>query len=136
MKLKDDDHRELLEDVFAPDSGESLLSSVEVVRMVESAREARRRARRRIAVATTAAVIAVGAWISMRPIAEQRFKPKEAVSMPPSGPQAPTADTHVAIAPPRMERIDDETMLGMLKDQPTALVRWPDGRRTLLLLTR
>jgi hypothetical protein len=33
-----------------------------------------------------------------------------------------------------VEHVDDEGMLALLDETPAALVRWPDGRRTLLVL--
>ena len=144
MKVERDDQQELLEDIFTPDAGNLSLSSAEVVRLVEGARRARGRAHRRIAAAVTAVVMAIGfgAWFSTRIPMEKRDELADS-ALPRGTPEAPAAKAEVGIAkteagitPPKMERVDDEGMLAMLKDQPTALVRWPDGRQTLLLLTR
>ena len=38
--------------------------------------------------------------------------------------------------PFQIERVDDEGLLKLLDETPTALVRWPDGSRTLMLVVQ
>ena len=133
MKTVHDEQRELLEDIFTPEAPSRSLSAAEVMKLVEKERRSRRQRRRGLAVALTAIVGIAGGWISI----QTPTKPEAAPRLADKVPSTPTPETVVvaaAITPPNVEHVDDEGMLEMLGKQPTALVRWPDGRQSLLLL--
>jgi hypothetical protein len=129
MRLPKEDRHQLLEEIFAPEDTARGVSADEVLRLVASARHARDR-RRRAAVGVAAfAVVAlwsVALW--PRPRAVPAPAPVIAAARPVPAEVA-------SISPPAIERVDDKAMLAMLGDRPAALVRWPDGRQGLLLLS-
>ena len=52
-------------------------------------------------------------------------------------PQTPEPKTRVATVPPRpslIRQVNDQQLLGLLDNTPAALIEWPDGGRTLLVL--
>jgi hypothetical protein len=134
MKRSNHERRELIEDIFAPEDPENVLSEEQVLRLVSHAREVRRR-RRRLA-ATTAAVIlaaAVSAVMFQPDRSANSFRTTTSIPKP-STPHAEKQAAAPVITPPTVERVDDERMMAMLDQTPAALVSWPDGRRSLLLL--
>jgi hypothetical protein len=129
MKPTNHDHHELLEDIFAPETSPSAVSAEEVLRLVQRAREAQHR-RRRLA-ATAALFLAAAVWASIFLPSRSPNSSRPTTNVPaPSAPIAPPS----SITPPTVEHVDDDRMLALLDETPAALVRWPDGRRTLLLL--
>ena len=139
MKAMQEEGQELIEEIFNPDSPSPGCSTAEILRLVETARQARQR-RRRTAACTCAALI-VGAglyFFTDRSAAPSKLNTPEiaATAVRPSKALASAPGSAGEVEAPKIEHVDDEAMLAMIKDHPTALVRWPDGRQTLLLLTR
>jgi hypothetical protein len=132
MKPTNQDRRELIEDIFAPAQISSAVSAEEVLRLVQRARAMRRDLRRFSAVAVVflaAAVLSVMFLPRQSPDSSQTAR-----IAPTSVPIADEAAGVHSVNPPIVERVDDERMLSLLDETPAALVRWPDGRRSLLLL--
>jgi hypothetical protein len=129
MKPLKEPRRDLLEDIFVPEEGSSGPSQEEIVALIQAARG---RQQRRRAVALGASAVAAIA------IAGLAFVPDApAPSAPPAiavAPQVPEPAAMASIIPPAVEHVDDQGMIARLGDQPAALVRWPDGRQSLLLL--
>jgi hypothetical protein len=132
MKPMNPDNRELLEDIFAPEHPSSEVSAEEVLRLVQQAREARQRRRRFSAAA--ALFLASAVWaVTFLPGRSTNSTNSSRTQANVPVPSAPIASAS-SITPPIVEHVDDEHMLALLDETPAALVRWPDGRRTLLLL--
>jgi hypothetical protein len=129
MKPTNHDSRELLQDIFAPEHPSSAVSAEEVLRLVQHAREARQRRRRFSAVAAVFLMSAIWA-VTFLP-SRSTNSSRTTVNVP--VPSAPIG-LPSSITPPIVEHVDDDRMLALLDEAPAALVRWPDGRRTLLLL--
>jgi hypothetical protein len=133
MKTMHDEQRELLEDIFTPEESARSISALEVMKLVEAECRARSLRRRGITVAAAAILGIVGVWLSMRTLPKPDAAPRVAERTAEAPTPAAVAGT-AAITPPNVEHVDDEGMLALLGKQPTALVRWPDGRQSLLLL--
>lgn len=83
--------------------------------------ERARRQRRRIAMAacaTVALVVSLMFWHS-----EPRTDPIAEAGQPSGPPSAPNA----------IQQIDDQQLMALLQDTPTALMEWPNGQRTLVV---
>jgi hypothetical protein len=124
MKPTNDPRRELLEDLFSV-KGDSLPIE-EVLGIIRRERQAR--ARRRGAVALVAcAILALATFSSIWVSRPQR----------PEG-SSPLMVANTAISSqqdvPKVERVNDEGALALLDSTPSALIEWPDGRRTLMIL--
>jgi hypothetical protein len=126
MKPTNDPRRELLEDLFSPSVEGDSLPIDEVLGLIRRERQAR--ARRRGAVALVACVILALAtfssvWIS-RPQRSEGSSPLIAAN-------TVISSQHDV---PNVERVNDEGALALLDSTPSALIEWPDGRRTLMIL--
>jgi hypothetical protein len=129
MKPTNQGSRELIEDIFAPEQPSTSISAEEILRLVQHALEARQRRRRRSAAAAVFLAAAACA-VTFLP-GRSTHSSRTAANVPiPSAPIAAKA----SVAPPVVEHVDDERMLALLDETPAALVCWPDGRRSLLLL--
>jgi hypothetical protein len=126
MKPTNDQRRELLEDLFSPSAEGDSLPIEEVMELIRRERQAR--ARRRSAVALVAcAILALATFSSV-----WMSRPQ----MPDLS--SPLIAAHTPISPqqnvPKVERVSDEGALALLDSTPSALIEWPDGRRTLMIL--
>jgi hypothetical protein len=111
------DLRRLLNDVL-PAAGEHCgPERARVLEMVKQ--ETGRRRGRRLVVATATTLLAVAGLIF--------------VARPPT-PERPTATVPKPSAIV-VNNVDDEQLLTLLKDMPVALMEWPNGERTLLLVS-
>jgi hypothetical protein len=97
---------------------------------MQYAREARQRRRHLVATAVTL-FLAVAFW-AVTLVPNRSTNPSRTTANIPVLP-APIA-VAPSVIPPIVEHVDDEHMLAMLDETPAALVRWPDGRQSLLLL--
>jgi len=129
MKPTNHRSRELLEDIFAPKNSSSAVSAEQVLQLVQHAQEAQQRRRRLSAAAALFLVAAVWA-VTLLP-RQSSNSSRVTTNIP--VPSAPIASVS-SITPPTVEHVDDEHMLDLLDETPAALVYWPDGRRSLLLL--
>lgn len=134
MKTNHDEQRELLEDIFTPDAHSRSVSAAEVMKLVETERRSRSQRRRGIAMAAAVILGLAGVWISIQPSTKPEATTPPLAQTAPKTPAPAVNVAAAAITPPKVEHVDDEGMLAMLGKQPTALVRWPDGRQSLLLL--
>jgi hypothetical protein len=124
MKPTQDHRRELMEDVFAPENARDAMPFESVLRAVQAAKRARRLRQR--AIGCVAALLAFMWGVT-------RLLPNPPSNSPTRATQSVAAAPSPA-NPPSVERVDDDGMLAMLDGQPAAVVRWPDGRKSLLLL--
>jgi hypothetical protein len=126
MKPTNDPRRELLEDLFSPSVEGDSLPIEEVMELIRRERQAR--ARRRGALALVAcAILALATFSSVwrsRPQRPEHSSPLIAANTVISSQQ----DV------PKVERVTDEGALALLDSTPSALIEWPDGRRTLMIL--
>ena len=117
MKPHEDNIRELLQDVVPAPIENCGPTSAAVIQMVR--RERARRRNVRILGAVAIMLLAGGAYVSM--------------------PRHPAANPAIAASEsqPRVvfRSIDDEELFALLKTTPTALMDWPNGDRTLLVLS-
>ena len=140
MRPRNDNRHELLEDIFTPAGENNRVSESEILRLVQAARVKRQRRRHALATAASFAVIFAFGF-ALWPKQNRTIPPSIAASSPPALATTPSpapalaAARSASLTPPPVERIDDKTMLAMLGDRPAALVRWPDGRQGLLLLS-
>lgn len=114
MKPDSDSLDELLDELMP---AEGRLRRDDLLALVRH--ERRRRQRRRVLMLALPLVLAA-AWFGV----------------PRPGAPEPQAAPHVAAAskPLTIERVNDEQLLALLEGTPAALMHWPDGRRTLLVL--
>jgi len=132
MKLTDDDCSELLEQLF-PSESTTPVRAEDVFRWIDSDRKAKQRRLRHVATAAVVLVLGVcGLAIYSKDRAPEIASARTAPLV--TGPVVP-------IVPPEpaqsvVQQIDDEALLKLLDDTPAALVEWPDGRRSLLVVVR
>ena len=136
MKTPDDNgRRKLLAELFPDAASGPRISADEVVQWVDA--ERRYRARRRMWWASVGILLVVtgAAWALLPSRTENESTMAKAVAQV-AGPAPPEKDvaSTTASGPPKVERIDDDELLGMIDDAPAALVQWPDGRRSLLVV--
>jgi len=130
MKLTDDDRSELLEELL-PIPLSTAIGAGDVLAWIENERKAQhRRGQFASALAAVAVLICLVALFPSRRGVDARSSKSAAVDLP----KAPINVT--APQPPAIERIDDNALLAVLANTPSALVEWPDGRRSLLVVVR
>jgi hypothetical protein len=129
MKPTNDPQRELLEDVFSPSAEGDALPIDEVLRVIRREKQARAR-RRSVVTLVACAILALATFSSVWTSRPQRPKQPEHPS--------PLVAANTVISPqqdvPHIERVSDEGALALLDSTPSAVVQWPDGRRTLMIL--
>jgi len=126
MKPNNDPRHELLEDLFSPSEKEETLPIEEVLGVIRQGKQNRHRRRRAMALAACglALVAAVfGVWVS---------RPQELGRSLVQVSASPIAPTQADF--PVVERVSDQGALDLLDSTPSAVIEWPDGRRTLMML--
>jgi hypothetical protein len=129
MNPKQKSMQRLLDDVVIPESDCGHLGpdrSV-ILEMVSHERMRRRRTRRCLGVAAGAGICAVAALLFIQPSP----LPHETSVVRPKVQTAPAP-----LPPLTIREVDDKQLLELLKDSPVALMEWPDGKRTLLVMGR
>jgi hypothetical protein len=126
MNPINDPRRELLEEVFPPSTHSDSPSLASVLDSIR--RERRSRAQRRCALAATACAavtlfVLSSMWTSHTP------QPDASSARMVAAPGARSQPEAV-----KVERVDDRGVLDRLDSTPSALIEWPDGRRTLMVL--
>jgi hypothetical protein len=130
MKLTDDDRSELLEELL-PIPPRTAIGAGDVLAWIENERKAQcRRGQLASAFAAVAVLLSIVALFPSRRGIDAQSSSSAAVELP----EAPIIAAPPQ--PPTIERIDDNALLAVLADTPSALVQWPDGRRSLLVLVR
>jgi hypothetical protein len=129
MNSKQKSLQHLLDDVVTPqsDCGHLGPNRSTILDMVSHERARRRQARRCFGAASGAGVCAFVALLFM----QQSPPPQELSVMPQTVQTAPTPPPPLTI-----REVDDKQLLELLKDSPVALMEWPDGKRTLLVMGR
>ena len=120
MKPNEDQLRRLLEEALEPANAALGPSRAAVLAMVRRRRVARRCARAGLAAGV---VIALSAWLWPREDVTTSPPSLIATRMPPPSPLV-------------VKQVNDEELLALLKDAPVALMQWPNGDRTLLVVER
>lgn len=115
MNSHSDKLRDLLADVMPTDS-RCGPSRAAVLEMAGHERVRRRQARVIVATAAAALLALPFLWRS----APHQESPAVA---------APVASPQIVI-----HQVDDQQLLALLQDKPVALMEWPNGRRTLLVM--
>lgn len=126
MKPTSDPRRELLEDLFSPSEKNDSLrveDVLDLVRRGKKARDQRKRAMALSACAVLAFATLSSVWMSRAPNSEGPSPQVVASTTVPSQEEVP-----------KVERVNDERALALLDSTPSALIEWPDGRRTLMIL--
>jgi hypothetical protein len=131
MKLTDDDRSELLDQLLPPD-GTTPVREEDVFRWIEMERTARQRRLRSASIAAVVLLFAVSA-VALFP-RNRTGGTIASTSAVGSHGDVPAAQTEAAA--PMVEQVDDEALMRLLDDTPSALVEWPDGRRSLLVVVR
>jgi hypothetical protein len=126
MKPTNDPRHDLLDDLYSPLGHNSEIAADSVVTWVEEARRARRRRQNRIRMGAAVAVAGVIATFAFR-----------VLLLEPVG----SASKNAAFRPaefnsPTIQLLSDEELLRLIEKAPAAIAKWPDGRRSLLLLVR
>lgn len=123
MKPNDDQWQSLLNDVLPTNAATAGPNDIELLAMVRT--EQARRLRQR-AMLSTAAIMLLGLLTFIAT----------------SGPRETPARVEVAAAAPSVpalpsvQKVNDEELLALLKGTPAALMEWPDGKKTLLIVER
>ena len=126
MKPNNDPRHELLEDLFSPSENDETLPIEEVLGVIRQGKHNRYRRRRVMALAACGLLLVAavsGAWMSRPQVPRGSLAQVATSTVVPSQPD-----------PPRVERVSDQGALDLLDSTPTALIEWPDGRRTLMML--
>lgn len=110
----------LLDDVVPSEGEHCGPARSDLLAMVRRERMCRRQVR--VVLGSTCALLLVFGIL---------WRPDVSVESPPS--QAITAP---ATRPVVIQEVDDRQLLSLLKDTPAALMEWPDGQRTLLVVGR
>jgi hypothetical protein len=132
MKPIDSNHRDLLDDLFAAEEIGNIPVLHDVLAAIQREKQDRRRRRRSLAAgAGLVALAGVAALSSFRPT---RMQPL-AVGAPARA-LSPVVAVQSAPEPFQIERVDDEGLLKLLADTPSALVHWRDGREALMLIVQ
>jgi len=118
MKFSAENLRHLLGDVIPPLEGRCGPSRAAVLKMARHERARRQQARVILSIAAAALLALPFLW-------------RSAPNQEPTVAVAPVASRHIGI-----QQVDDQQLLVLLKDTPAALMEWPDGRRTLLVMER
>src|SRR5687767_5291395 len=134
MNLTDPDKRELLDELFAEGEPSSCCSDAEdMLMLIQSEKRARSQRYRLVGTASFLGLLALAfAFFAVRepasnPLADAALGRTPAASLR----AAPSAAEQLPI-----ERLDDEALLKLLDTTPSALVQWPDGRRSLMVLVK
>jgi hypothetical protein len=129
MNSKQKTMQRLLDDVVTPESdcGHLGPNRSTILEMVSREQTRRRRTKTMLGTAASAGACAAVALLLMRqPVPPQQpFPAKSTVDIAPS--PAPPITIH---------EVNDRELLELLKDTPVALMEWPDGKRTLLVMER
>ncbi len=129
MNSKKKSMQRLLDDVVVPETDYGHLgpNRSAMLEMVSRERARRRRTKTILGAAAGAGACAVVASLFMWPFhSPHQPSPTESV-------------VHAAPSPPRpitIHEVNDKELLELLKDTPVALMEWPDGKRTLLVMER
>jgi hypothetical protein len=129
MNSKQKSMQRLLEDLVVPESGCEHLGPdrTTLLEMVSQERARRKRTRTCLGAAAGVGACALAAVLFV----QQVHQPQEPLATP--------ATAHAAPAPPppiTIHEVNDKELLELLKDTPVALMEWPDGKRTLLVMER
>jgi len=124
MKPKHERLRPLLDEVLPGDADSGGPNCAEVLGMVREERA--KRGRRQVMVAAVAVMGLV--VLTMLQMNRQVTEPVAAV----------VASTPKQVPLPPVQRINDDELLALLNDSgtPSALMEWPNGERTLLIVER
>jgi hypothetical protein len=125
MKPKQDQLRPLLDEILPGDEAQGTPSCAEVLGMVRAERVQRRQ--RRLMLGTVAMVAGVFLFSSYQ-ASKQPLSAPVKVAMTAVVPEKPTSLP--------VQRINDDELLALLQDAGTAsaLMEWPNGERTLLIV--
>jgi len=134
MNPTDEQRAELLDQLFPAASAEGVEID-QILRRVGQERAAQSRVRQRSAFVAVAAVALLGAsallsipWRRATTTSDNSSIAQVHQSAPPDVTEISRSST--------IEKVDDDQLLGMMDDTPAALVEWPDGRRSLLVLVK
>ncbi len=116
MNAHDNDLRPLLDEIIPPAGEQCGPDRGTVIGWAKQARRQRIRAR---AIVTSAAIVAAMGFV-----------------LPPSSKNQPLAVSTPPPSPPPLmiEHINDAQLFSLLEGKPIALMEWPNGERTLLML--
>ena len=133
MKLTDPAKELLLNDLLT--DGQSHVPDADANALIALVRSAKaRRSRLRVQWMGSAASLALALAVAIFAGRTPTIYPVAGTS----GAGDATGDTarnpQPATATPSVARIDDEALLDLLETTPSAVVEWPDGRRSLLLV--
>jgi hypothetical protein len=117
----------LLDDLLPDASG---LDRAALLTMVRE-EHARRRRRRILAAASGTAALILLPLLAWRPH-RQESSPLIAAPVPPAPVMAPAPPAPSIV----IQEVDDRQFLALLQDAPAALMEWPNGERTLLVMQR
>lgn len=129
MNSKQESLQRLLDDVVTPESdcGQLGPNRSTILEMVNHERTRRSRMRRCLGTAAGAGVCVLLALLFM----QQSSPPQELSVMTQTVHTAPSPHPPLTI-----REVDDKQLLELLKGTPVALMEWPDGKRTLLVMGR
>jgi hypothetical protein len=125
MKPVNDPRHNLLDDLYSPSGLDPGIAAQDVVAWIEEARLARHRRQKRIQLGAAAAVASVVIAIAFR-----------VLLLEPDGSAQKVTAHQPAESDTSAHLLGDEELLGLIETAPAAIARWPDGRRSLLLLVR
>ncbi len=126
--------RDLLEDVLPPGAGDNCGPKLADVLNWKRKEQSRRTRRRTVLCAISILLALAGTFFwntreSSRGTAPEIAAPSTPVESTPLVSAAPTLPKPVVI-----RQIGDDELLALLEGTPTALMEWPNGERTLMLL--
>ena len=132
MRLTDEDRSDLLDELL-PTSSRVCVTSKDVLQWVRDERAARKSRERSLAIIATVLLVASAVFVLPPRVGPVSNNPVHRAGGDARLTSATARDVPRAYAP---QKVDDDGLLGMLDDTPAALVQWPDGRRSLLVVVR
>ncbi len=127
MKTKNEQLRPLLDEVLPDMEGQGGPNCAEVIGMVRAERA--KRGQRRAMAAAVVVVLGVVAFSFV----QQEQESSKVVEVAVVSPVKVKPEVAAPSLPP-VKRINDEELLELLADTPSALLEWPNGERTLLIV--
>ena len=134
--------RELLDDLLPPSDESHGPDRAQVLALLRGERVRRRRQQAGATLAAFALLMVTSLlWKGPSstvpsPVAATARQPARATDSGAPGTTSPMAATRLQPAPLVIEHVNDEQLITLLQGTPSALMEWPNGDRTLLVLKR
>jgi hypothetical protein len=124
MKPNNDPRHDLLDDLYSPAGPDSKIAAENVATWVEEARRSRHLRRKRVQLGGAVAIVGVIAAVAFRVLLPD---PIDSTSNQATNQRSESNSSTIHL-------LGDDELLRLIETTPAAMAKWPDGRRSLLLL--